>query len=160
MVNNAAAYADLTQLVSDLRFAHETIEKASEEILDEVSTKIETLMKQYAPMKTGRLSQSIRTIRSTGRRDIGPHGVPYAVYQEFGTATRGEFGGTMYKIRPKTPGGRLHFQVDGKWVSAKEVNHPGIPPHPFARPAARQALDNIAQTFATKGVELITKGKN
>lgn len=156
--NSAGVTADIAKLSNDLRNAASRVDRSSEDILDVTAYRVETLMKQYAPVKTGRLYMSIRTVSSPGKRDIGPHGVDYAVYQEFGTATRGVFGGQEYIIKPKSPGGRLHFQVNGKWVSAKEVRHPGIPPHPFAGPAARQALDEIGDTYARMGVDLIVKG--
>lgn len=146
-------------LVQDIRYARENVAKNSEAILDEVSAKIKTLMEQLAPVRTGRLRNSITIIKNPGYRNIGPQGVPYAVYQEFGTATRGEFGGTVYVIKPKTPGGLLHFQVNEEWVSAKEVHHPGIPPHPYARPAARQGLANIAEKYAVMGAEILMQGR-
>jgi hypothetical protein len=158
--NGPAAYADLTRWAADLRAASESVGKESEAILDETALAVETFMKEFAPKRTGRLYMSIRTVKNPGRREIGAQGVPYDVFQEFGTATRGEFGGTEYIIRPRTEGGRLHFQVNGKWVSAREVHHPGIPPHPFARPAARQALTDIEQKYAIMGADLLLRGRD
>lgn len=158
MASTSAAYADLTRLVQDLRNASRRSQKASEEILDDVADKVRVLMVQFAPKRTGRLSQSIRVIKTNGRREIGAQGVPYDVYQEFGTATRGEFKTQAYVIEPRDANGRLTFKIGDKWISTKRVVHPGIPPHPFARPAAKQALEGIAQRYTTMGVDLIMKG--
>jgi len=158
--SHAAATADLTSLVNDLRAARENVGKSSEEILDDIAEKIRVLMVEFAPKKTGRLYQAIRVVKTKGRREIGAFGVTYAVYQEFGTATRGEFKSPAYIIEPRDPGGRLTFKIDEKWISTKRVVHPGIPPHPFARPAAKQALQGITDAYATMGVDLILKGKH
>lgn len=157
--NGAAAYADLTTLVRDLRNARENSTKSSEKILDDTANKIQVLMVQYAPKLTGRLAQSIRIISTKGRREIGPQGVPYDVYQEFGTATRGEFKTSAYVIEPRDPNGRLTFKIGDRWISTKKVIHPGIPAHPYARPAAKDALQGLTDTYATMGVDLILKGK-
>lgn len=156
--NDAAAYADLTKLVKDLNSAAKASNQAGEKIMDQAANQISERMKTYAPKRSGRLYQSIRVTRTPGSWTIGPVDVPYAVYQEFGTGTRGEFGGQMYVIRPKKSD-RLHFQIGGKWVSAKEVHHPGIPAHPYARPAAREVIDGLASKFGDMGVNLIVKGK-
>lgn len=157
-MSTAAATADLTKLVEDLRKARRDIRRTSDEILDDTAIKVETLMKQYAPVLTGKLRNSIRIVSAPGIRTIGPVGVEYAVFQEFGTGIRGEFPTATYVIKPKKPGGMLHFEIDGKRVVTSEVHHPGIPPHPFARPAAHAALDNIEKTYADAGVQLIMEG--
>lgn len=155
-----AATADLTQLVANLRYAHQHIAQVSESILDETAVSIERLMQEYAPVRTGRLRASIRIVSAPGVRRIGPQGVDYATYQEFGTGIRGEFPTSSYVIRPKDEKGRLHFKIDGKHVSAKEVHHPGIPPNPFVRPAAKEGIANLEKNYATKGAELILLGAN
>lgn len=156
---SAAATADLTQLVRDLRYAAQNVDRSSEEILDDVAELTYTLMIQYAPKRSGRLASAIRIIKNPGRREVTAVGVPYDVFQEYGTATRGEFPTKAYEIVPKQAGGRLTFQIGDRWVSTTRVIHPGIPPHPFARPAAREALEGITQRYQTMGVDLIMKGR-
>lgn len=156
--NDAAAYADLTKLVRDLNNASKSSNNAGDQIMDQAADQINERMKTYAPKRSGRLYQSIRVTKTPGSWTIGPVDVSYAVYQEFGTGTRGEFGGQMYTIRPKG-GGSLHFKINGRWVSTKEVHHPGIPAHPYARPAAKEVMDGLAGKFGDMGVNLIIKGR-
>lgn len=156
--NDAAASADLTSLVRDLNNASRGAKIGGDRLMDQAAQQIQTRMVAYAPKRTGRLAQSITITKTPGSWTIGPVGVTYAVYQEFGTATRGEFGGSEYIIRPKN-GGLLHFKIDGRWVSAKEVHHPGIPPHPFARPAAQEVIGSLADAYADMGVNLVLKGR-
>ena len=155
---STAATADLTKLVRRLSDAAHDIKDVSEKILDETATSVEALMVSMAPVRTGRLRASIRVVSAPGMRTIGPQGVDYATYQEFGTGIRGEFPTSSYVIRPRQEGGRLVFKIDGKWISTREVHHPGIPPNPFVRPAARQAIDDLENRYQTAGAELIMKG--
>lgn len=154
-----AAVADLTKLVANLRYAHQNIKAVSEAILDETSDAVLALMQEHAPVRHGRLRASLRVVKTPGKRVIGPQGVPYGKFQEFGTGIRGEFPTSMYVIRPKTPGGKLHFQVNGKHVTASEVHHPGIPPNPFVRPSAKQGLEGLSQKYGTRASALIVQGK-
>lgn len=153
-----AAYAELSNIAQALKAAHQDVGKESERLLDETADNIKELMIALAPKRTGRLAQSIAVIAAKGQRIIGPQGVPYAVYQEFGTASRGEFGGPTYIIKP-VRAENLVFQVNGKWVTTKEVRHPGIPPHPFARPAAKAAIEGLSSQYLELGVNLILEGK-
>lgn len=155
-----AATADLTELIRDIRNARESIERTSETILDETAQSVQVLMEQYAPVLTGKLRASIRIVSAPGIRTIGPQGVDYAVYQEFGTGIRGEFPTGVYEIRPKDPMGKLHFKIDGEHITASVVHHPGVPPNPFARPAARDALDGIQDRYLSAGVALLTEGRS
>ncbi|GAA3027244.1 hypothetical protein [Streptosporangium longisporum] len=65
--------------------------------------------------------------------DIGttartPDGDPYPLYVEYGTRP--------HTIRPKKPGGTLHWVgADGTHHFAQEVHHPGTRAQPFIRPA-------------------------
>ena len=154
-----AASADLRSLADRLAHASgEGIQKAAAEVIKDTAEKVQNFAAELAPRKTGALASSIRiTYVSPLEAHIGPT-MFYGVFQEFGTASRGEFGGQPYKIRPKRAE-RLSFQIDGKWISTKEVTHPGVPPHPFMRPALKQALGPAADELAAQGALLITKGK-
>lgn len=159
MVSSTVATADLTALATRLRKAHQGVAEASEQLLDETATSVYELMLQLAPVDTGRLKASIRIVAAPGIRTIGPQGVDYATFQEFGTGIRGEFPTKTYIIRPRDENGTLTFQIDGRWVSTKEVRHPGIPPNPFVRPAAHQSLDSLEQRYEQMGAGLITGRK-
>lgn len=156
-----AAVLDLTQLATDLRSAGQQADNSLPNVLMSVAQKIEATMKSLAPVKTGRLRDSIRIkVIDPLHLEIGPEGVDYAVFVEFGTGSRGEFPTGPYEIRPKSPNGLLVFKVDGKTVAAKVVHHPGIRPRPYARPAAAQWLDSLGDAVADVGVQMIVgKGK-
>ena len=146
--------ADLTELANKLAESGKKADATVGSVLDEVSGEIAEKMRQLAPKRTGRLANSIQVVKGRGTWTIGPVGVNYAIYQEYGTASRGEFGGSPYKIKPKDPNGSLHFKIDGKWISTKEVTHPGIPAHPYIRPAAKQVIDSVGSRV---GVEVVKK---
>lgn len=154
-----AASADLTKLAQNLAYASgEGIQRVAAEVIKDTAERIKNVAAELAPKKTGELSRSIRIVYvSPVEAHIGPTAY-YGVYQEYGTASRGEFGGAPYVIRPKRAE-RLHFQVDGKWVTAREVKHPGVPSHPYMRPATQQALGPAAADMAKRGALLITKGR-
>lgn len=48
-------------------------------------------------------------------------------------------GTPRHPIRPRRPGGYLRFQVDGRTVYARAVNHPGFRGDPFMTKALRDA---------------------
>ena len=80
----------------------------------------------FAPKRTGLLAASITVGPKTGTSvlsvTIGTHkgGRGYALYQDQGTRP--------HIIRPKRPGGYLHF--DGRYAAL--VHHPGNPPTHWA----------------------------
>lgn len=152
-----AASIDLRELAVDLTKAGDSMEKVAADLIVQVAQQVQQYAQAEAPRKTGQLAMSIRVSwvdRLTA--DIGPT-VPYGVYQEFGTGTRSEFGGEMYEIRPKNKP-FLIFKVNGKTVAAKVVHHPGVPPRPYMRPAAVQAVQPFAGRLAEKGQLMIVKG--
>lgn len=150
----AAGTADLTALVQTFAKSRREVPKVAEQVLDDAAQQIMIRMVQLAPKRTGRLAQSISIRKEPGRVIIGPVGVEYAVYQEFGTATRGEFGGQPYVIKP-VRADKLTFQINGKWISTKMVIHPGIPPHPYARPALQEYIDGITAKMADAAVRTL-----
>ena len=155
-----AVSADLTALAQRLSYAaNEGITKAAGEVVHTYAEKIKDLAQASAPIKKGTLQHSISVeYQGDTKATIGPH-VTYGVYQEFGTGTRGEFPTGPYMITPKK-GKYLAFTVNGKRVFAKVVHHPGIPPHPYMRPAAQQALGDFADSLAEAGALVIIKGSN
>jgi len=153
-----AASADLSALAADLAAAGQGIEKAAELVVASTAQKVQALAIAKAPRLTGKLAASI-TIRWEGKTTaiIGPQ-VKYGEYQEFGTASRGEFGGQPYVIRPKTAGGVLAFKINGRTIITKQVTHPGVKAQPFMRPALQEALGPMAERLAQTGALLITRG--
>ena len=84
MVKHAAAL-ELTKLARDLEAAGQNADKAADSVLANAAGKILMEMKQLVPVDTGRLKGSINIIATRGRYVVGPVGVPYAAYVEFGT---------------------------------------------------------------------------
>ncbi len=153
------AYVDIRDLVSDLReISNLSTGQITENIFRDYGAKIEALAKTNAPFKTGALKNSIMHQASQESLEISAN-VPYAMYQEFGTASRGEFGGSPYTITPKK-GKYLIFYVNGKKVVTKKVTHPGVPAHPYLRPAVQEAFGELFDKLAERGQAMIVKGPN
>lgn len=156
-----AASADLYSLAQDLSAASgQGIERAAAEVVRAVATGIQNDARQYAPVRTGKLRDSI-TVSFTGptQATIGPH-VPYGPYQEFGTGTRGEFPGPMYVIRPRHAAALSFIAKDGRRVVTQEVKHPGVRPKRYMRRAVQVELAGVADRLAESGALLITQGPN
>lgn len=153
-----AASADLRELASDLAYASGTgIDKAAEDLIRETAMQVQALAIAKVPRRTGKLAASINiTWVSKTEAIIGPS-LPYGLYVEFGTGSRGEFPGKPYEILPKVKP-FLVFKVNGKTIMAKKVRHPGIKAEPFMRPAAMEALEPFTEKLIEKGQLLITKG--
>jgi len=146
---SSAATLDLARLSADLASAAGIgIGEAAQAALAEGATFVASQMAVYAPRRTGALIQSITiSYPDPFTAVVGPT-VDYAVYQEFGTHG-------PYKIRPRTPGGYLVFYIGGRKIVTREVTHPGVPPHPFARPAAADAAEQLAGRLAGAGSKLM-----
>ena len=144
----SATTADLTALAKTFTRSKDDAQKRSQALLVLTANQTLMLMKQYVPVKTGALRDSLRMVVSPGRVEIGSMdpAVDYGDYVEFGTKP--------HVIRAKA-GGFLTFQINGRWVKVKVVNHPGTKPHPYARPAARDALARVAPNYADLGFDLI-----
>ena len=156
-----AASADLYSLAQDLTTASGgNIEQTASELISQTAQKIALVAQAKAPVKTGELRSSIKVhYISPLKASVGPD-VSYGAYQEFGTGSRGEFGGAIYEIKPKKPGGVLVFKVNGKTVFARSVKHPGIKAHPYMRPAFEEVMGETAKLLADKGQAQITRGPN
>ncbi len=147
-----AASADLKSLALRLsKAANSDINTAAEIIIKDAATQIQSVAQSIAPVKTGKLRNSIG-IRYTSatRAVIGPN-VLYGPFLEFGTGSRGEFPTGTYEIRPKK-GKYLRFTTQGgKVVYTKKVTHPGIKAQPYMRPALRQVVGNMAPELVKQG---------
>lgn len=85
---------------------------------------IERDAKRYAPVRTGRLRESIRHYLE-GHTLIVEAGAAYAAYVELGTRP--------HIIRSHGPWS-LHSAETGQYFG-REVHHPGTRPRPYLRPA-------------------------
>ena len=155
-----AASADLRSLAADLASASGLgIERAAAEVIRDTAYGIQHAAMQYAPVRTGRLRDSIQvSFDGALKATIGPT-VPYGPYQEFGTASRGEFGGPVYVIRPRNTAA-LSFVVGGKRIVTRKVTHPGVRAKRYMRRAVELELGPVAQRLADAGALIITKGPN
>jgi phage gpG-like protein len=82
--------------------------------------------------RSGHLADNIRAESVTGRQFGDDASITFGV--DLGTvpyARIHELGGT---IKPKS-GGYLHFQINGRWIQARQVK---IPKRPYLEPAAQQ----------------------
>jgi hypothetical protein len=88
---------------------------------------LEFRARSSAGFRTGKLRLDIetreRTVVDGLQIEVGNWHVRYAAAQHQGARP--------HIIVPRKPGGRLVFQVAGKTVFAKRVNHPGNPANPY-----------------------------
>lgn len=156
-----AATADLTALAQDLTYASQQgYAQAATQVIQQAAQQVQKIAQTLVPVKSGALRDSI-TIRYPDvlSAEIGPT-LNYGTYQEYGTGTRGEFPTGMYQIKP-VRARALVFKVSGKKVYAKIVNHPGIRPRPFMRPALVKVLgDQLTEDMLEAGVLAITRGRS
>jgi HK97 gp10 family phage protein len=155
------AYADLSGLAENFaRASGQDFRTAASDLVNSYAVQTASLAQSFAPVKSGTLRDAISIQRPDPLTAIiGPQHVDYAGYQEFGTRTRGEFGGAAYTIRPKKPGGMLKFTVNGRTVYARVVQHPGIPPHPYMRPAFERIVTPFGQSLAQLGASYVKYGQ-
>ena len=157
-MNESVIYFDISALVSDLKTVSElSTEQITENVLQDIGSKIVAEAKQRSPVKTGHLRDSISYIVQDGTLKIEASAT-YADYIEFGTGSRGEFNGSPYVIKPKKRGGVLVFKVGGQTVFARKVTHPGIKAQPYLRPAAMEVMGPLLEKLADRGQALIVKG--
>jgi len=153
------AKLDVTNLVNDLTAISQLPpEQIASNVLGDLADSIKANAQSMAPVKTGRLRASIN-VENTGTSLVIDAGVPYGMYQEFGTGSRGEYPTGPYEIRPKNSK-FLVFKVGGKTVFTKKVVHPGVKAHPYLRPATMKAVSEMSTALATNGSLLIRKGPN
>lgn len=154
-----AVELSLKDLAENLRRAGAEVPARMADLRHKVAREIMAAQIQEVPRKTGRLAASIRIKHEANRTMVGPEGVPYAVYIEFGTGQFNEFGGAPYEIKAKRPGGSLAFEIDGKKIFRKKVIHPGIKPRPFIRPSVFKALETMGADIARLHIKTLT-GRN
>ena len=152
-------YLDIKDLVKDLStISQMSTEQITENVLSDIGRSIAELARQKAPRDTGALASSIG-YEVVGDRLTIEVKVPYGMYQEFGTGSRGEFSGSSYEIRPKNAK-YLKFQAGGRTIYTKKVTHPGVKAQPFLRPAVTESMGPLFDKLADRGQAMILKGPN
>jgi len=106
--------------------------------LDRVADRLAEEMRERAPVRTGRLRDSIKVVRIGQVRFVGPT-VPYAPYVEFGTRP--------HIIRPRRARA-LRFEMEGRTVFAMYVRHPGFRGRFFVRRSIKAVMREIPDLFA------------
>ena len=105
---------------------------------------IASTAKELAPEDTSLLKTSIQPLPISGSYIAGTlegfveAGAPYALAVEEGTQP--------HEIRPRFRRS-LRFPVEGGFVFARVVQHPGTAPQPFMEPALRQETPDILAEF-------------
>lgn len=148
-MSSYAATLDLSLLAKDLTKAAARADEEVDKVLADAAQQIKMSMLMLVPRRTGNLARSITIQASPGRYEIGPRGVDYAIFIEYGTKG-------PYEIKPKKADGVLAFTMGGRTVFAKSVIHPGIEAQPFVRPAAEAYVDSLGDKAADVGVDIIT----
>ncbi len=92
-----------------------------------------------APVRTGRLRDSITLRRAGDSTYIVEATAPYAGYVEYGSRP--------HTIEPRRARA-LRIEADGRTVYAQRVHHPGSAPRPFWRPALERVRGDAARIIA------------
>jgi hypothetical protein len=96
----------------------EKMHKAMDIFLDESAEVVRAEVRAFAPMRTGRLIESIQKIKLGEMHYAVGSPLDYALYQEVGTRP--------HMIYPRSAKA-LRFEIGGIEVFARYVRHPGFP---------------------------------
>lgn len=144
----SVASADITRIAEALRETGRDSGVTTQRVMIESANFLLTEMEVRVPVDSGDLRKSLAVRVEGDRVTVGPD-VPYASYVEFGTQP--------HEIRPKKPDGVLRFKVNGQWVYAKVVNHPGTKAQPFVRPAFDAWVKTLGPEVAKANVKTFTE---
>jgi len=114
------------------------LKNALEQAMPAIGNRIQTELVLRAPVRTGRLRNSIKVIPNKTGLEIFM--VEYAKYVEFGRNPR-----TIVPVNKKA----LKFKVGGKEIIVKKVKQGAVRPNPFIR-----------ETFQTKVKKIIIEELN
>lgn len=144
------ASADVTRLAEALRESGAEAGNTTQGVLLQSANYIKADMEQRAPVRTGRLRQSIAiTVDGSGVK-IGPH-TEYAAFVEFGTKPH------VIEARNKKA---LAFMMGNTRVVVKRVNHPGSRAKPFVRPAFEDWVNTLGVLAAEANIQRIQENYN
>ena len=121
-------------------FTSEADQLIQEKMLESVNENIVSVARSLAPKRTGALQDSIGA-------EAGDDPMSVILYASRSYAGYLESGTVPHRIEPRDAKA-LAFQINGKTVFAKSVQHPGIPSHPFLRPAIEVGKAKVAQDLA------------
>ena len=144
---SAVAYADVSRLAEALKMASQQSGLTTQQVLIQSANHILAEMEARVPVRSGELRRSLQIKVESDKVTIGPN-TPYAGYVEFGTQP--------HEIRPKKTGGVLVFNIGGRKVFTKKVNHPGTRAQPYVRPAFEAWVDSLGTMAAEANVKVIT----
>ena len=99
-----------------------------------------------------------RRLRDNIRAMVSAGGFAGSVSADAKYASFLENGTRAHEIHAR-PGGVLRFQVNGQWVSARAVQHPGTKPRPFMALAALKGAEILTRELE-KNIAKATEGFN
>jgi len=140
---SSVASADIYRLAEAMRESAGGAEITTQNVLVHSANYIKSDMEARAPVRTGRLRQSIEIKVATNKVIIGPN-TEYAAYVEFGTKP--------HVILPKNKK-VLVFNMGGQKVFASKVNHPGTKAQPYVRPAFEAWVDTLGALVAEANIK-------
>lgn len=118
------------------------LEIKSKTALNALGLDIQNRAREYAPVKTGRLRNSIVSVPGKDEKgdyvDIGTS-VKYAAAVEYGTRE--------YDIYPRMKKALKFTNKAGEEVIVRKVTHPAMPAQPFLRPALIRAVIDWPEEF-------------
>ena len=141
--------ANISNLADALRQSGQQSGLTTQQVLVQSANHILAEMEARVPVRSGNLRSSLGVQVQSNKVIIGPNEkqAPYAGYVEFGTRP--------HEIRPKKEGGVLVFNVGGRKVVTRKVNHPGTKPHPYVAPAFQAWVDSLGTMAAEANVKVI-----
>lgn len=119
--------------IDDARLNTEVMDQ-SERFLRSFVSRSVTEAKRLSPVRTGHMERSI--VAEPVRR-TGPWSLESGVFVAAHYAAPVHEGARPHVIRPRNARS-LRFEVDGRVVFARRVNHPGNAPNPFVRNAVHR----------------------
>lgn len=142
------ASADIYRLADAMRQSAGNAEVTTQNVLIQSATYIKQDMEMRAPVRTGKLKQSIAIKVDAHKVTIGPN-TDYAAYVEFGTKP--------HEIRPKNKKALSWIGPNGRRY-AKVVHHPGTRPNPFVRNAFNDWADTLGAMAAQANIKRLEDG--
>lgn len=157
--SEGVGYADITAMAQSLGASGQNMQKAAQDLIQTAVDDITRYAQQFAPKKSGVLTQSIHGDVDAGNL-IGTvsAGAKYALFVELGTGTRGEFPTHEIVIRPKNASVLRWRGPDGKIHFAKVVRSPGMKSHPFLRPALQKAIEDLETSIGVAASVSVLEG--
>lgn len=107
-------------------------------------------MQAEAPVKSGKLRDSIRAINEPMKVRVGPFGVEYNQFVVEGTKA--------HEIKPKNKSA-LMFKIGGRTYYAKTVKHPGTRANPYMQVSSKKVMQRMIPKLTQLQIDVIKNGK-